>query len=573
MPDFGDIQKRMDAALRKFAKGIQPAQKSMYDSLMEEVQRLNITGSGNIANTVKNISIIASIKNKINRVILTPEYREQVKEFMNSFNEITKLQNEYWKSVESHFEPKPLLKAIRQQTISDTVQRLTENGVGANVGDRITELLRTNITSGGSYKDLTAQLREGLLDTNQKGYLDRYAKLVTVDALNQYNAQYTQAVSNDLGYEWYRYDNSEIDTSRPFCQAMVENNRYFHISQVPNLLQAKDAAGNRLQYKPNVGKDKSIRDVPINDKTGLPDGFYPATNAANFFVLRGGYNCGHQIRPVNVRSVPKDVQDKVYATPEYHAWALANNKTTKEQTPKKKVPTPPAEKVVNTPGKPQPAGTPVSSHFTKIDDTIKAKVNRAMKAIDEVHGDGVLKNIPILSLRHDDAADGYFTRGAEGGPPKKISIKAGGVTPELTHVHEMGHYLDYWALGKQGSFASTETKAGKTLLAAIKQTPTTKALLEGIKSGKILSEGRMMFANQRSKEYMEYLARDREIFARAYSQYIANKSSSDILKKQLAGLIKDQGNDTMRQHWSEEEFKPIEKLFEEIFIEKGWINR
>jgi hypothetical protein len=46
----------------------------------------------------------------------------------------------------------------------------------------------------------------------------------------------------------------------------------------------------------------------------------PGTDAANFFVNRGGYNCGHQIRPVNERQVPTEVVARVKATPEYQAW-------------------------------------------------------------------------------------------------------------------------------------------------------------------------------------------------------------------------------------------------------------
>lgn len=322
MPAYGDIQKKIEKALSKFAKSIPSAQRSMYDAIVEEINRLDLDSDGKIKNTVKNLSVINSVKNKMLRVILTPEYREAVKDFMSTFNDVTKLQNEYWRSIEPKFKPRPLLKAIRQQAIEDTVQRLTENGVGANVGDRITELLRTATTTGGSYKDLTAQLRDGLLNTQQKGYLDRYAKLVTVDSLSQFNAQYTQVVSSDLGYTWFYYSNSEIDTSRPFCQAMCENNRYFHISQVPNLLEGKDAMGNKLRYTDN--KTKEEKTVELNSKTKLPDGFYPGTNAANFFVLRGGYNCGHQARPANVRSVPADIRAAVEATAQYKAWVKAN---------------------------------------------------------------------------------------------------------------------------------------------------------------------------------------------------------------------------------------------------------
>lgn len=303
--------------MKKFNRSIPTAQRSIYEAIIEEVNRLELYSDGKIRPTVKNLSILNSIRNKINRVVLTDDYKADVKEFAKSFNEITKLQNEYWRTVEKTFKPKPLLKEIRKQSITDVVGKLTEAGIGANVSDRILDILRTNITTGGSYKSLTSQLRDGLLNTEQKGYLDRYAKQVTIDSLNQYSAQYSQIVSSDLGYTFFKYDNTDIDTTRPFCDAMTDQ-PYFHISQVPDILKAKD-----LYY---TDKEGNKRKVELYDKTGLPHGMIPGTNAENFFVRRGGYNCGHQVRPVAERQVPGEVKDKIMATPEYQRWAAVNSK-------------------------------------------------------------------------------------------------------------------------------------------------------------------------------------------------------------------------------------------------------
>lgn len=289
----------------------------MYEAIVEEVNRLELYSDGKIRPTVKNLSILSSIKAKINRIVLTDEYKQEVKEFAKSFNDVTKLQNEYWKSLESTFKPRPLLKEIRKQAIIDVVGKLTEAGIGANVSDRIIDILRTNITTGGSYKELTSQLRDGLLNTEQKGYLDKYAKQVTVDSLNQYNAQYTQVVTSDLAYTWFKYDNTDIDSTRPFCDAMTDQ-PYFHISQVPAILRAEN-----LYYTDKNGAEKKVQ---LNPKTGLPFGMIPGTNAENFFIRRGGYNCGHQIRPVAERQVPLNVKEKVFATAEYQKWLKVNSK-------------------------------------------------------------------------------------------------------------------------------------------------------------------------------------------------------------------------------------------------------
>ena len=301
----------------KFHQQIPGLQRDMLDSIMEQLKRLDLDGAGNLKSTVANIKIMSSIKSKLTRLVLNDDYLASVKEFAQTFNSLATLQNEYWHSVEKTFKPKPLLREIRIQAIADTVTSLTENGIGTNISDNISAILRQNITSGGSYKSLTKQLTETLSDTQRSdGLLTRYTRQITTDSINQYNAQYTQAVSADLGYEWFAYQGSDIKTTRPFCDAMTDF-RYFHISEVPRLLAAEG-----LTYKNR--KTGKVEPVPIYAKTGLPAGMIAGTNAANFFVNRGGYNCEHQIRPVSEGLVPADIHARVKSTPEYASWKKLN---------------------------------------------------------------------------------------------------------------------------------------------------------------------------------------------------------------------------------------------------------
>jgi hypothetical protein len=310
MARFEDILKKIDAAISKFQKRIPAIQRAIFADLEDYLKKLD-TSNGRIKTTVANLRIINSIKSRLQKIILSPEYIRDVKEFAKAFNEITVLQNEYWRQVESSFKPKTFLKEVRNQAIADTVRNLTESGIGATISEQIATILRNNITAGGSYSELTRQLRESILDTANEGSLQKYTKQITTDAINQYNAQYTQAVSSDLGFEWFAYQGSDILTTRPFCDAMTDF-RYFHISRVPDLLKAKD-----LYYMKDGKKTK----VPIYDKTKLPHGMIPGTNSANFFVNRGGYNCGHQIRPVSAALVPADIKEQTFSSDYYKRWA------------------------------------------------------------------------------------------------------------------------------------------------------------------------------------------------------------------------------------------------------------
>lgn len=315
MADFNDILEKINDSISNMNKRVPSIQKDIYDSLQDDLRKLDLQ-NGQIKATVKNLSLINSIKNKLNKIILTPEYKQQVKEFARSFNEITSLQNDYWRAIDKEFKPKPLLKAIREQAITDTVSKLTEAGIGANIAEPIADILRTNITTGGSYKALTEQLRENLVNTQTPGTMEKYIGQITTDAVNQYSNQFTQVVSSDLGFEWFKYDNTDILTTRHFCDAMTDR-PYFHISEVPALLRAEG-----LTYLDK--KTGKLQPVEIYEKTGLPYGMIPGTDASNFFIRRGGYRCGHSIRPVNQRQVPEADKDRVFVTSAYIAWKNAS---------------------------------------------------------------------------------------------------------------------------------------------------------------------------------------------------------------------------------------------------------
>lgn len=317
MASFNDILKRIDEAIEGFNNKIPASQKAMLEGIEEELLRLDVK-DGRIKTTVANLKIIASIKNKLLKIVLNEDYMAEVKNFAKAFVDVTDLQNEYWRAVEKKFKPSSILKEIRGQAIADTVNKLTEAGIGLNVTTTIEDILRTNITSGGPYKDLVKQLRETVVGTvDKEGFVAMRAKQVTTDAIHQYNANYTQLVSSGFGFEWYAYQGTDIKTTRPFCDAMSDR-RYFHVSEVPDLLAAHD-----LYHV----KDSQRLKVQINPKTELPYGMIPGTNPENFFIRRGGYNCGHQIRPVSenlIKAQDKPLYDQILTSAKYKAWKSVN---------------------------------------------------------------------------------------------------------------------------------------------------------------------------------------------------------------------------------------------------------
>lgn len=304
--DFKDLIKLIQSAVDKFNKQIPGIQKSLLDNIRMQLKEVDTKGN-NIAINTKNVRLIAQIKSKLEKIMVTPEYKKSVKQFVTTFEDITKFQNSYFEQLEEKFKPSKLGAEIKKQAMQAVVEKLTENGLSANVTTGLEDLLRKNITGGQAYSSLDNNLQNYLLDNETgEGQLQRYTKQITTDALNQYSGQYTQIVSNDLGFDWFRYSGSNIDTTRPFCLACTKK-KFIHISEIPELLK-----GNFPEF--------AEFDGVINEKTGLPAGLIPGTDVSNFMINRGGYNCAHQLRPVSEDLVPKDYLTRVYNTPEYKRW-------------------------------------------------------------------------------------------------------------------------------------------------------------------------------------------------------------------------------------------------------------
>lgn len=308
MATFNDILKSMQGAIDDFNSTVPASQRSMLSAIQLELKDLSLDNSGNIKASVANLKLAGKIKADLQNLILTDKYLGNVQDFVDQYITIAQLQNQYWSSIESEFKPGPLLDEIRNQAVDDTVKSLGEQGIGANIAEEITQILQSNITTGGSYAQLNDQLRTALTDQEgNPGLLTRYSKQITTDAINQYSAQYTKAVSDDLGYEWFAYQGSDIQTTRPFCDAMTDFT-FFNVSEIPRLLKAQN-----LYYTNKKSGQREL--VPIYPKTGLPNGMIPGTNPSNFQINRGGYNCGHQIRPVAASLVPDWIKTRAGVEP------------------------------------------------------------------------------------------------------------------------------------------------------------------------------------------------------------------------------------------------------------------
>lgn len=288
----------LDNASVKFGDSLPSVQKQAYGRIVKLLADLD-TSNGNVIVSSKNIKIIASIRAELNDAIQTTGYNKAVNDYLKAFDEVDKLNTEYFKALDDKFSTTKIFDDIKLQAVNGVTSSLRGIGLEANIALKVEDILKKNIQSGTSFSDLTDQIRVFMTDTDgSQGALTRYAKTYAVDAINVYNAQYNQLATDDLGLEWYKYVGSLLTTSRPFCVHLIEAKKegmeFIHRSQFKDLL------------KGNINGTH----VPLNDKTGLPVGMKEGTNEFNLTIERGGYGCGHQFMAVSSSIVPQQLKDK-----------------------------------------------------------------------------------------------------------------------------------------------------------------------------------------------------------------------------------------------------------------------
>jgi len=173
------------------------------------------------------------------------------------------------------------------------------------------------------------------------------------------------------------------------------------------------------------------------------------------------------------------------------------------------------------------------------------------KAADIVQDLFSVDRLAVEALEDSDAATARFI------PSRKaVAVHPdGSVQTHMNAVtHEYGHYIDR-TLGVGDEYL-TETAAGDSVYQLLRQSPTMEALrndaFEVVKGDPVTRN---------------YFLQGKEMFARAFHQYVALKSGDPDLMRELEHVRADKF--LSFQFWQEDEFGPIAEAFDELFRERG----
>lgn len=199
----------------------------------------------------------------------------------------------------------------------------------------------------------------------------------------------------------------------------------------------------------------------------------------------------------------------------------------------------------------------------------------ALSAVDDVHGLGPVSSVPRIYALQDNRMRrlGVYEYTGDG-RPYRIRIKGGKAQPAgeqaLTAAHEFGHYLDHAFLtgGPQFGKWFSSSPAAQAFRDAVNNTATVKRIRELRAAGDTVLEAGGRRYNY-TRRFTSYLLEDWELFARAYSQFVAKRAGHKGMLAAIKTRVEHEADFTQ---WPDAEFEAIEEAIEEVLRAAGYIG-
>ncbi|MDR0792575.1 MAG: hypothetical protein LBE82_04650 [Chitinophagaceae bacterium] len=217
-----------------------------------------------------------------------------------------------------------------------------------------------------------------------------------------------------------------------------------------------------------------------------------------------------------------------------------------------------------------PIGDSVRKSFAHIANPVKDISETVFVAIEKIHG---FPRVSNLDIKQSNATtfDGIFNYN-RGGRGIDIRISKYATNKEFTLLHELGHVIDNQSIGIRG-FNESENAGNefRKVLNSIEQTFLVKRLREIQQSGKREFNGRRIKIEPDDAKYLNYILNAKELWARAYAQYVVTKSGNVELLKQLADENKK--NSVYTTQWVDDDFKNVIFEIDNLLIKNKWAKQ
>lgn len=274
-----------------WAKSIEGYQPRLLNRLSKLINELD-TVDGQLVKSATNLTRISTIISELRNYLTSGEYVKIVESFNAEFTVQQGLTASYFGQV---LEVEPIVTSFNAQlyqlnraaAIEGVLSNAALDSMLLNdVRSTLIDAVGSNARFGNTY-DALQELVVG--NAEKEGQLLRYSRQIVSDTFATTDRSYTQLISEELGFKWFRWLGGKMKTTRCLClnlnrmylsKGELEKIGNFELSIIPHLASCSNGKGWA--------------------------GAMPNTNAQTIFVTAGGYNCQHSILPVSTFGVPKE---------------------------------------------------------------------------------------------------------------------------------------------------------------------------------------------------------------------------------------------------------------------------
>lgn len=273
-----------------WAKSIEAYQPKLLNRLNRLLNDLDIV-DGQIVKSAANLNRISAIIAGMRDYMTSGEYVKIVEQFNSEFTTQQGLTASYFGQV---LEVEPIVTSFNAQlyqlnraaaiegVLSNTaLDSMLLNDVRAT----LFEAVGSNARFGNTYDALQALV---VGDAEREGQLLRYSRQIVSDTFATTDRAYTQLISEEYGFQWFRWLGGKMKTTRCLCLNL--NGRYLSKGEIEKI------GSGELSVIPELASCRTGNGWA---------GAMPNTNAQTIFTVAGGYNCQHSILPVSTFGVPK----------------------------------------------------------------------------------------------------------------------------------------------------------------------------------------------------------------------------------------------------------------------------
>lgn len=217
-----------------------------------------------------------------------------------------------------------------------------------------------------------------------------------------------------------------------------------------------------------------------------------------------------------------------------------------------------------------------------------------LAAIDRVHGDGPLPELPVRVGAPGGRRVQAAYRRRRTNEPFDIVTRKRPPQPRLTLAHEIGHFIDNAGMTRTnpsdphlGKYASQapDFPGMDSLMGALRSSASVKTLLGYRDLMRQQGYVRLEDGPNSSRRlildtgWLDYAVSEKELWARAYAQYIAVRSGDKKMMAELRRWQKEYhaeagkgDNIPVPEQWDDDDFSPIAAAIDRIFEALGWLH-